>query len=566
MSLVPDTIAFDASENGWSVNLSVPSPELPMVQPALLGVLDSFVSFGPHVESYEPVPYKEVAGDYIRSPHDDWYYRTHFLPPAFFLGNLSGDALRTMYMWNANFSSVNVEEFELVNGFGITYTTNATVPGDIGPLRMVRYDFTISVNGPPVIDAQATWTIDGVEYVVPITGRRVTLFPFKPNWSSAVQETLQWSSTVYQTYSGREQRMASRNQPRRIYQYNIRLHKNDSALFDVLTFGWQGRMYSQPIWNEGEHLTANVTVGALYLPFNTAHFSIQVGSSVALFRSGEDYEILQVAAIAPDGIELAGETMSAWPKGSKVFPLMTSIMGESLNTARQASNHTDAAMRFTGSPLDTLPRIPDIAPDALYLGEELYLRETNWRNGINIQIDSRDSRTDNGRGPIRIQPTATFPLVARRFQWLVKTKADATLLRGFFGRRKGRVRPVWMPSGADDFLVAGSVNIGEVSIPVQVSDYQSLIANHPARTHVLVIMRDGSKYARQIQSVTSAPDGGSLLTLNESLNIAFGPEDVKRISYLGLYRLGSDDVTFNWHSDTVAEVEVNFVLTEPTQE
>lgn len=565
MSLVPAVTVFDLTVNGWSSNLSEPAPSLPMVQPALLGVLDNALLFGPHEESYEPVPPRETEGWYIRAPHDDWYYRVHFLPPAFALGNLSGDALRTMYMWNANFNSVNVESFVLVDGDGITYTTNATIPGDIGPLRLVRYDFTISVNGPPIIDAEATWVIDGIEYVVPITGRRVTLFPFNPNWSSTVQETLQWATTVYQAYSGREQRMDSRTNPRRIYQYNIRIHDNDASLFDVLTFGWNGRMYSQPLWNEAEHTTADALAGSLFLSFDTSNFSTKVGGSVLLMRDAHDYEILQVAGIEPDGIDLVGELAGDWYTGSRVFPLMTSVLSSSLNTARQVSNHIDASIRFTGSPLDAVPRIPDIPAEMLYLDEELYLKETNWRNGININIDSRDSRTDNGFGPIRIQPKATFPMIARRFQWLIKSKDEATELRGFFGRRKGRLRPVWMPSGVNDFTSIAHINIGDVSLPVEVSDYQGLINNHPARTHVLVIMRDGQRFARRIQSVNPRPEGGSLLTLNASLDIEFDPEDVKRISYLGLYRLGSDDVTFTWHSDEVAEVEVNLVLTEPVE-
>lgn len=564
MPLIPAAVLLDATVNGWSANLSGPMPALPTPQPASLAVPAQPLTYGTHAESYAPVPERETDGAYIRAPMDDWYYRLHLLPPQFNLGNLAGDALRTLRLWNANFTAVTVEEFDVENGIGITYTSGATVPGDIAPLQLVRYDFTISVNGPPAVDASAVWTIDGVVYTVPITGRRVTLFPFRPNWASRVKETLQWASTVYTAFSGREQRMSLRGQPRRLYEFGLRLHKSDVSLFDVLTFGWQGRMFSVPLWNEIGYLTADVAVGSLLLPFDTSNFTAKVGGSVVAFRTAEDYEIFQIADVEPDGLVLAGETIKTWPRGSRVFPLMTSLMSANVSTTRRASTHLDAIVRFTGSPLDTVPRIDATPADQLYLGEELYLRETNWRNALSITTEARGSVADKGRGPIRAQPSATFPTVIRRFMWTLKTRDDASALRAFFGRRVGKVNPVWMPSGVDDLSLIDNVTAGDISVSVAFSEYQSLIANHPARTHVVFIMRDGTHHARRMQSITSLPDGTSLLTLNEALSVSFAPADVKRVSYLGLYRLGADEVDFEWFTDTVSEVETNLVLTEPT--
>ena len=564
MALIPAVTLLDASLNGWSANLSNPMPALPTGQPANFVAPAQPLLYGPRTEAYAVVPGRETAGAYVRSPMDDWYYRVHFLPPQFELGNLAGDALRALRLWNANFTAVTVETFMVENGAGITYTSSATVPGDIAPLQLVRYDFAISVNGPPVVGASAVWTIDGVSYVVPITGRRVTLFPFRPNWANRVKETLQWASTVYTAFSGREQRMSLRGPPRRLYEFNLRLHKRDVSLFDVLTFGWQGRMFSVPLWNEIGYLTAEAVAGSLFLPFDTSNFTAKIGGSVVALRSAHDYEIFQVQAVQPDGLVLAGETIKSWPKQSRVFPLMTSLMSANVSTTRRVSTHLDAVIRFTGSPLDTVPRV-DVVPAAqLYLGEELYLRETNWRNALSITIEARGSVSDKGRGPIRAQPSATFPLIVRRFMWTLKTRDDASALRAFFGRRLGKVHPVWVPSGVDDLSLVGEVTAGDASVAVEFSEYQSLISNHPARTHVIFIMRDGTHYARRIQSVTSLPDGTSLLTLNESLSTSFLPSDVKRLSYLGLYRLGSDEVEFEWFTDAVCEVETNLVLTEPT--
>jgi hypothetical protein len=558
---MPYVTVFDLSAN--KSDSFGPMPALPTEQPAEL-VLNGFEPVAGTVEpSYVPVPAVETTGVYVPRPHDDWYYRFHFLPPRFDLGNLSGDAQRTMYLWNANFTSATIEDFEILNGAGISYSSDITIPGDMLPLKLARFDFLVQANGPAVIDADAVWTIDGEQYIVEITGRRVTLFPFKPNWSGQFKDTYAWVSTVRESYSGKEQRMSLTSNPRRSFVYNIRERGNAAAMFDVLTFGWQGRMYAHPIWIEGRKLTASVPAGSLVLPVTTTDgMSIKAGSSVALMRSSSDYEILQIDTFGPTSITLIGETATEWLQGAKVFPLVASLMDTNLSTSRAGPRYLDAAMRFVANPLDLVNRIPEIPPEAEYLGEELYTKETNWRTGVPITINGREIRSDAEIGPIRVQPRATFPLITRRFDWMLKSQDAALFLLGFFGRRLGRTVPVWMPSGTDDFYVTGHVAESEAAVPVMYSEYPSLIAGHPARKHVIFIMRNGTRHCRELQSVTTE-GGSSVLNLSSPLGFAFDPADVKRVSYLGLYRLGSDEVTFNWHTDEVAEVTVNFVLTEP---
>lgn len=562
---LPGTFSIDASVNGWSTNMQEPSPVLPWEYPARISLSNhNAAQPGTSEESYVPVPEFESTGLRIRAPHDDWYYRLHFLPPSLALGNLSGDALRTLFVWNANFEAVTIEDFDIVNGQGVAWDSDITVPGEILPLKLAQFDFTISANGPPVLDATAVWTIDGETYEVSITGRRVTLFPFRPNWNGGLKETYTWKSSLQTTYSGKEQRMNLVTNPRRSFVYNIRERGNAAALFDVLIFGWQGRLYSHPMWHEASKLTADVAPGALVLPVDTTYMTLRIGSSVLVMRTSQDYEILQVQTFDAASITLEGATATAWPRGSRVWPMVAAAMDSSLNTSRPSPRYLDAAVRFTASPIDLTPHVPNIPADAVYLGEELYLGETNWRTSMPVSIQPREIRTDNGFGPIRTKPRATFPLITRRFSWMNKTKSTALFLLGFFGRRQGITKPVWIASGTDDFYVSGHVNAADVSVPVLLSEYASLIDNHPARKHVLFIMRDGTRYAREIQSVTNV-GAGSVINLVSGLGVAFDPEDVKRVSYLGLYRLGSDEVTFEWLTDEVSEVDVNFVLTEPSE-
>lgn len=546
---------------GWSINLDEAMPVFPREFFDAV-VLDYALTPGGLSYDYTSVPADERAGHELITTMDTWYYRLHFSPAQLNFGNLSGNQQLRMYLWNAFFTAVDVESFEIVDGPGVTYETDFAVPGLLPALQQAEYTFFVSSDGAPVLDATATWTIDGEIYEVPITGRRAILFPFKPNWKMLYTEILSWKTTISTSYSGKsEQAVRIRDVARRAFQYSLRLFKKDTILFDLLTFGWLGKAFISPIWSEGSTLTTQPQIGDTIIYLDTRYRTFSPGSNVILFKSPTEYELVQIASLTDSSITLELPIQQGLV-GTTAYPTLSCFLDGPISTSRQSTQHLDSAVRMVMSPVDGHLRTPVIAPEATYLGEELYTKETNWRDALPISIDPRSLRVDNDLGPISEVQQATFPLITRGFKWLVKDRASGHDLLGFFGRREGRFKPLWIPSGTDDMLLQVPALAGDVTFYVSPTDYGNLVAQHPARRHLLFILRDGQRLARRIESVVTS-DNYSLLTIDEPLGTNVTPQSVKRISYLGFYRLGSDDVRFVWHSDTVAEVEVNFVLREP---
>lgn len=546
---------------GWSTNLDLPMPVFP--HDMGLGSLSRMgVLFGSLAYDYYPVPTDEQLGVKWETTMENWYYRLHFSPAQLSFGNLSGDQQLKMYLWNAFFDQADVSSFEIVDGTGVTYTTDFPVPGTLPALQQTEYTFYASANGPPVINATATWVIDGTTYEVPITGRRAVLWPFKPNWSSRFTEVISWKTTISTSYSGKfEQAISIRDIPRRVFQYAIRLKKDDVSLFDLLTFGWLGRSYVSPLWNEGSSPTSPITLGATSISLDTRFRTFKVGGTAILFKTPLQYELVQITAVSDTSITLADPIQQSLGL-VKVYPAVSCMLDDQISTSRMSPQHLDAAVKLTMNPIEGLLRIPDEAPPLTYKGEELYLKETNWRDPLPIPIDLRDRRTDNGLGPIYLAPKATFPSITRGFKWLLGNREKANEVLAFFGRRKGRFTPVWMPSGVDDMYLDAPALATDTALYVRPLDYNALVGLHPARKHLVFVMRSGAKIVREIANVEYAGNQ-SVVTLDAPLGVPATVDNVKRISYLGFYRLGSDDVQFVWHTDTVAEVEVNFVLKEP---
>lgn len=554
--MLPDALyAYSALEsNNLKVALThLPAPLTAASLSPSIGVSDDQADPDPNTPFFED-------GQYLRTSFDDWYYRIHIIPSTLALGNIAGDVQRTVVVWNAYFSPVELQDFELTSGQGLSYSSAITPPADIPTLEDVTYFINVSSSGPATITGEAVWTIDGVEYVVPISGQRSVLFGFRPDWKmQRVNETYEWLNTLNTSYSGYEQVMSIREEPRRILDYRLRLHDREARLFDESAFGWTGRLFGLPWWPDRSPLTSAALENSNIIYLDTTARSFGENGSALLYRNAFEYEILDVAEVHEDHLVLNNSLARDWPIGSHVYPVLSAIPQEDIATSRAASNHIDSAMRFTVSPTDAILNLPDEEAPQTYRGYEMYTKETNWRAPLGINLTARRKEVDGVLGPLTIRRKADFPLVMRGFSWMLKNRDQARELLAFFARRAGRRVPVWMPSGTDDFKLLEDIPSGQNAIRVERSEAGRLIGVNEARRDVVLVLRSGGRIARRILAVED--DGNeSTVTFSEAFDDAISLSDVKRVSYLGLYRLASDTVTFAWATTSIAEVDVNLVL------
>lgn len=556
-ALLPDVLAAYSDQESADLKLAVTA--LPVAFSAIAPPAGMFASGD--VQPQAPTTEVRESGEWMRTSFDDWYYRIHVLPAALALGNVAGGVQRTVVVWNAHFSARVLEDFQLAGDPGLSYSSAVEPPASLPPLEDVSYLISISAEGPPVISGTATWTIDGVDYTVPITGQRSVLFGFRPDWRlSRVVETYEWLNTLTTTYSGYEQVMSVRQEPRRALDYRLRLRDQEAQLFDQSLFGWTGRVFGLPWWPEGARMTADAFEGATAVYLDTSGRSFSPQTPAVIHRSAHEFEMLDVAEVHADRLVLRNTLAGDWPRGTRVYPVLPSIPPQSVATGRALPGLLDAAVRFVASPTDAPVNLPTEAAAQTYRGYELYTGETNWRSALGIEITSRRKDVDGETGPYTVRPKAKFPLVVRGFSWLLKNREEAQSLLAFFARRAGRRVPVWMPSGTDDFKLVAPIESGQSALRVRRTEAGRLIGLHEARRDIVILVRGGQRLTRRIVGIEDAEDNTSTVLVDSAFSAPIALTDVKRVSYLGLYRLASDTVTIAWATPSVAEVEVNFVL------
>lgn len=497
---------------------------------------------------------------------DDFYNRIYITPANLSLGNLLSNQTRDVYVWNAFFETKELTAAELAAQSGLTLVppVGVTLPYDLQPLQEIRYQLLIQVQGPPTIDSSLTFTIDGVDYVVPITGRRVILWPFAPQWGSPFDETITMRGWVIPAIDGSEQTGSSwGNQPRRQFEYNIVLKDAvEAQRAENLLFGWQSRFFGAIHWAEESLLDTAASSGSHELLLDTYGMTLSESGLVAIYLDNRVNEIREVESFDANSITLVSPLDLDWPVGTRVYPCFVGLMDASVSGARETTRVGRMAVSFECEPSVTEGNTATGAPPLTYRGEELYLGRINWKGALPITWDSDRDKLDFNTGKFTTESLAGFSAFTRKHNWTLYDRTEILAFRAFCGRRQGVAVPVYMPSGMEDFELVENINADASAITVRNNEYALLVDGHPARRDIIIQLHDGTYFCRRILG-SSQIAGTTSLSIDSDLGVDVDVADVLRISYLHLYRLDSNEVTLRHVTNSKATVDANMRAKRP---
>lgn len=491
---------------------------------------------------------------------NDFYYRIHVTPNPIDLGNVLGDKSIPLLVWNSFFEHETMTAFDVPTdiGGGLTMPAGETLPFDMFPLREAEFTLTAFGSGAPIIDSGITFTIGGVDYLIPVIGKRVVVFPFAPNWNAPFDESFEFKSWVIESANGDEQTGSNwGNQPRHSFDYTILVAGKQVQRLENMLFGWQYQLFGIPHWSEKSKLTGDASVGATIITLDTTDRSFEIDGTAILYLDADNYEAFQIVDMSDSSLEASTPLNRAWPAGTRVYPLYQGLISPSTTGAYQ----TDAAITMpvsfdcepSKSPVNTIAD----APTLFYRGEELYLGRVNWANALSFNYESDRMQVDYGSGTIHSFSPSGISKLTRKHNWTLRNRTEARAFRAWLGRREGVARPVYMPTGISDFTLAGPAEAVQDVIDVTEAQYATFAAMAPARRDIIILLRDGTYIARRIVNAISLTGDITRLTLDAALGVDITRESIKRMSFLALYRLDGNSVTIRWITDGVGVVETN---------
>lgn len=501
--------------------------------------------------SFDPNP-TSLGNKRVRSFYDIFYNRIHYDPAVMRLGQLLNAQTRDLLVWNAYFSQrtlisvVGTDDDGLSLGIG-------SVPQVYQPLQQTIYPLSVSVDGPPTINASYEFTWDNQVNTYLVTGERLVVFAFPPDPSTDFTERLKWYGTTNAAYSGKEQRMSLSELPKVSYNYRVQVMDNELQRFDAIMWGWQNRSFAVPVWNSYTYTSQAIGQGTTTLFVeDTANREFAVDRVAILFAGPELYEAVEIQEVQADRLILKKPVQASWTRKVAVLPARTMRMAKDISYTGPVANFREIDMSFTAEAGEDLTVIPwtatykglpvmEFSPDMSGGLSGSYSRNADWEDGeysLPLIYDH------SGLGT----PKQTWQFAWADYGEIQQFKS---LLRSLYGT----TRPFWISTWSPDLTMAAPIELNSAAMYVEESLQVNMYFNRKGRSDIVIRLRDGTIYYRGILSVT--PGSGvvpnsELFVLDEPIPRRILPNQVACISYLTQSRFENEAFEFVWKAQDFA--------------
>ena len=495
-----------------------------------------------------------IAGNRVRQFEQDWYHHVHLIPAKIALGNLLSTQIRQVEVWNAHFATKTLSALLGQNDGGITLAAPANPPTTYGMLESRQHNISVSLDGPPVIEADFVFQFPDESPTLSISGRRVVVFGLKPNWADGWLERLMWATDVLTARDGTEQRVSLRAKPRRSLEFSILVGSADVALLDVLLSAWQSRVYALPIWPDKTVLTSAIAAGTTVIPLTTTNLEYEADGLLVIGSDSRNTEAAEVLSVASNAVTLKQPLLQTWSAGAFVTPARTARLRvtqpvtrvtDAIATARlvfdiagtTAITKQDSTTTFNSTPVwITRPnRVRDIESDYQRLAEVL-----DYETGITA-VDDHAAR----------------PFVRRSFDYIFKNRTEVAAFKAWLAARLGRLTAFWHPTWEASIVPTKKILSNQTVMTVASRGYALYFNPMPGRTEAAFLHKNGTWYFRTISAFGAGTTGDEeVMTINQSFGFDANPEDWVAIYFLEKTRLDADQIEINWQTDSVAEASV----------
>jgi hypothetical protein len=385
-----------------------------------------------------------------------------------------------------------------------------------------------------------------------------------PDWKDGVTERLKFKTDVLASVTGVEQRRKLRNSPRRDIEAKYVVYRNTRRLYENLMNGPGGALFHVPVPWEKWNITAAANPGDTTLIVAAVASEITSGSTIMLWASPLQFELLVVDENEFDALSLSTSVQGTWPAGARVYLTKVCALTGAMQGQRHADDAFDVTLTFeTREPND----FPAITPATVWNGYPVFAVRPNDQRDSTVEYTRMLAMWDNQSGiPTQVDVgQQAFRVQAVEFM-LVGWVALAAW-RSFLYFMCGRWRPFYYPTNFQDIALAVPIGASDLTIQIQNQGYAQFGGEANAgRNFIMVILRNSTD--NPIAEITASVlqlNGLELLTIGQAFGFAVPIANVKRIMFLQLMRHDVDEVEL-LHQTEGAGVTVCKTMFKSTQE
>lgn len=491
----------------------------------------------------------------VATHQHNFYYRLLVEPNNLALGLLTTATSQTINVWNGydtNASIIRVESINL-SGFNLQPADGTPLPYVIPVHKTVKLALTSTGDVAPTTDGEFRIHFsNGDVLVVRVSATSLVLLNYRPNWVEGYKEGYHWLTDITTSWNGTEQRRRLRGRPRYDAEYDIDIWGADARTLANALVNWQNRVFAAPNWLQMTPITAEAIVGATVLQVDTKDRGFVSGEYLYIESLDGGFETVGVDTITPTAITIKTQLSRGFSIGDRVYPVITGNVNDSIDIENLTDAVRNVTLRLNGDVQSHNPPLyaTNYPVGLQYKGKEVFPFKHNWSDSIKLQIVANQDKIDFDVGYKRLIQKG-LSLSNMGVKTVLRNREQLARMKAFLSRRCGRQKSFFASSRLQDFRIVEEYTTNAKYLYLRNDGLTMHMRN--LQPYVEIVTPSATHH-RQILMFEDTGNNVCRATLDETINANFLPDDVTRMSQLYLVRLGSDDITFEYQSDTVATV------------
>lgn len=409
------------------------------------------------------------------------------------------------------------------------------VSGTIGP--QIDGDVYPGWGIPPFdpVDFEATFNIN--------TDLFLPVWSFRANWREPMSERLSFLTDVLTASEGAEQRRSLRPTPRRSFEADFLLTGPERTFWDLFINKLGGGEVTVPLYWEtvtlGSALTATVSDR---IAFDTTYREwpyLEGRLALLMGKTALDYEVVEIASVDDDGVDLVAPVSRPWPKGTKLLPLRRAVLDQIGDLNHKTAGTATATVQFRV--IGPNPWTPAADASPTRDGLPIFLSEPNWVEDLTAEMGRDIALLDTTVGRTYQIDSLGRVRLGQAHRWFLPGRQKLAGFRDLIYRHLGRTGAFWLPTFKADFRLAASAGSAATQITVENVGFFYTGGPTSGREYI-AIKHDGGTILRKILSVVPGTTAATeKLNLDAPLGLALSPGQVRRISFADVARFDTDE-------------------------
>lgn len=468
---------------------------------------------------------------------------------------LAGDQILDFSIFNGFKTEQTVEVLAVTSGQGVSITT-PSAPFQIGGLGEQAMEIQVEGEGTAFIDADVTLKLSGntTIYYFNIKGTRFNLPYFlDAEWGQGVEVTRRYLTSVFTGTDSSEHRKGLRSNPVRSVNADIFFSGREATLQAYASMRKASRgSFLMPYYVDSRITTQDSTVSKIFCDPQYTH--MQAGNYVTIAEKEEgvvkEFTVFKISSVEPDGLVPVNFLSYDFPKGSEVAPAMicaVALEGSSMEqlTDRVGTFNLSASEQYG---LEQFELEDATFTPTLFKGSALFPFTANRVSQYSISVSRAGASEASGKG------TKQYALGEREYTELQFTapvygREDIWDAIGFFNYVSGRGRNFWVKEESNIFPTESVVGGGGVAYNITMFEGTAMPEDYGSLEAVLLIDAQGNEGQALIDTIVEISGKTTIVTEATSFSGAI------RFYPLILARMSSDEVTENWITDSLMEVD-----------